>query len=109
MPTERALALSVYIVKWIPTSLEIKVGMSAAYRENARNCEELAYEARDAPSWRRLMRLASGWRAVAETQDWLDGAIPPVGIRMETTMTANGDSEGRPASTDRPENNQTNR
>jgi hypothetical protein len=53
--------------------------MRPTYRDNAENCEELALEA-DGPDRNRLQRLAKGWRALAETQDWLDGRMPPVGI-----------------------------
>jgi hypothetical protein len=53
--------------------------MQPTYRDNAENCEELAQGA-SGPNRNRLHRLAKGWRALAETQDWLDGRMPPVGI-----------------------------
>jgi hypothetical protein len=53
--------------------------MQPTYRDNAENCEELAREA-NGPNRNRLQRLAKGWRALAETQDWLDGRMPPVGL-----------------------------
>ena len=50
-------------------------------RDNAENCTELAENASDAPSKRRFERLAASWKVMAETQDWLDGRMPPVGAR----------------------------
>jgi hypothetical protein len=70
--------------------VESKVNTSFECRENAENCDELAVNAQNGPSRRRLERLAKGWRAVAETQDWLDGAMPPVGIWEEEKITADG-------------------
>jgi hypothetical protein len=48
---------------------------SEEYRENARNCGELAAEAKDAPSKNRFKRMQEAWLALAEEQDWLDGRI----------------------------------
>jgi hypothetical protein len=54
--------------------------MPASYfLQNAENCDELAAQVRG-PERKRLERLASGWRAVAEDQDWLDGHMSPVAI-----------------------------
>jgi hypothetical protein len=49
---------------------------SEEYRENARNCAELAAEAKDSPSKNRFRRMQDAWLALAEEQDWLDGWIP---------------------------------
>ncbi|WP_425908220.1 hypothetical protein [Nitrobacter sp. TKz-YC02] len=49
---------------------------SEAYRENARNCGELAAEAKDLPSKNRYRRMQDAWLALAEEQDWLDGQLP---------------------------------
>ena len=46
---------------------------SEEYRENARNCAELAAEAKDLPSKNRYKRMQDAWLALAEEQDWLDG------------------------------------
>jgi hypothetical protein len=56
-----------------------EVIMQPSFLENAENCDELASQAHG-PKRTRLERLAKGWRAVAESQDWLDGRMPPVGI-----------------------------
>ncbi len=45
------------------------------YRENARNCAELADEAKDVPSKNRFKRMQEAWLALAEEQDWLDGRV----------------------------------
>lgn len=47
---------------------------SEQYRDNARNCGELADEANDFPSKNRYRRMQDAWLALAEEQDWLDGA-----------------------------------
>jgi hypothetical protein len=49
---------------------------SEQYRENARNCGELATEAKDSPSKNRYKRMQDAWLALAEEQDWLDGQLP---------------------------------
>lgn len=49
---------------------------SEEYRENARNCGELAAEAKDLPSKNRYRRMQDAWLALAEEQDWLDGQLP---------------------------------
>jgi hypothetical protein len=48
---------------------------SEEYRENARNCGELAAEAKDLPSKNRFKRMQDAWLALAEEQDWLDGKV----------------------------------
>jgi hypothetical protein len=50
---------------------------SEEYRENARNCGELAAEAKDFPSKNRYRRMQDAWLALAEEQDWLDGQLTP--------------------------------
>lgn len=47
------------------------------YRENARNCAELAVEAKNEPARNRYKRMEAAWLALAEEQDWLDGNTPP--------------------------------
>jgi len=50
---------------------------SDEYRENARNCAELAAEAKNAPARNRYKRMEAAWLALAEEQDWLDGKKTP--------------------------------
>lgn len=50
---------------------------SEEYRENARNCAELAEAAQDEPSKKRYQRMAAAWLDLAEEQDWLDGQLRP--------------------------------
>lgn len=50
---------------------------SETFRENARNCAELAAAAEDEPSRNRYKRMEAAWLALAEEQDWLDGHVPP--------------------------------
>jgi hypothetical protein len=47
-------------------------------RENADNCLQLAERADGEPTHRRYMRMARGWTALANEQDWLDGEVSPV-------------------------------
>jgi hypothetical protein len=47
-------------------------------RENADNCLQLAERAEGEPAYRRYLRMARGWTALADEQDWLDGKVPPV-------------------------------
>ena len=49
---------------------------SEEYRENARNCAELAAEAKDLPARNRYKRMEAAWLALAEEQDWLEGNVP---------------------------------
>ena len=46
---------------------------SEQYRENARNCGELADDAKDLPSKNRFKRMQDASLTLAEEQDWLDG------------------------------------
>jgi hypothetical protein len=48
---------------------------SEQYRENARNCGELAEEAKDLPEKNRYRRMQDAWLALAAEQDWLDGQV----------------------------------
>jgi hypothetical protein len=52
---------------------------SDEYRENARNCSELAAEAKDSPSKNRYKRMQDAWLALAEEQDWLEGKVSSKG------------------------------
>jgi len=48
---------------------------SEEFRENARNCAELADRVEDLPSKNRYRRMQEAWLALAEEQDWLDGKV----------------------------------
>jgi hypothetical protein len=52
--------------------------LSDLYRENAENCMQLAERAQGQPSFRRYLRMARAWTALAHEQDWLDGEISPL-------------------------------
>ena len=52
---------------------------SDIFRENAENCLQLAERADGKPAFKRFLRMAEAWRALANEQDWLDGEVPPVG------------------------------
>ena len=42
-------------------------------RKNSENCAELAIIAATEPAKKRFLRMADGWKVVAESQEWLDG------------------------------------
>ena len=54
---------------------------SDLFRENADNCLQLAEHAEGQPAFRRYSRMAEGWLALADEQDWLDGEISPFPLR----------------------------
>ena len=54
---------------------------SDLFRENAENCLQLAERAEGQPAFRRFSRMAEGWRALADEQDWLDGEISSFVVR----------------------------
>jgi hypothetical protein len=56
---------------------------SDIYRENAENCLQLAERAEGKPAFRRYLRMANAWTALAHEQDWLDGEIPPCAAQSE--------------------------
>lgn len=51
---------------------------SDIFRDNAENCLHLAERAEGQPAFRRYLRMAEAWTALAEEQDWLDGEITPM-------------------------------
>ena len=55
---------------------------SDLFRENAENCLQLAEHAEGQPAFRRYSRMAEGWLALADEQDWLDGEISPFPLRV---------------------------
>jgi hypothetical protein len=50
---------------------------SDLFRENAENCLHLAERAEAEPTYKRYMRMAQSWMALAQEQDWLDGEVSP--------------------------------
>jgi hypothetical protein len=54
---------------------------SDIFRENAENCLHLAERSEGQPAFKRYLRMAEAWSALADEQDWLDGEIPPVVVR----------------------------
>jgi len=46
---------------------------STILRQNAENCLRLAEAAPNEPAFKRFIRMARGWRALANEQAWLDG------------------------------------
>ena len=50
-------------------------------RENAENCLQLAERTEIQPAFRRYMRMAEAWTALANEQDWLDGEVSPLSPR----------------------------
>jgi hypothetical protein len=51
-------------------------------RKNAENCLQLAERAEGEPAFRRYSRMARAWLALATEQDWLDGEISPLAIKV---------------------------
>lgn len=51
---------------------------SDVFRHNAENCRELAERAEGRPAFRRYLRMAQAWAALADEQDWLDGEVSPM-------------------------------
>lgn len=54
---------------------------SDIFRENADNCLQLAEGAEGQPAFRRYLRMAQAWKALANEQDWLDGEVSPLTIK----------------------------
>ena len=48
-------------------------------RENAYLAAQLADSAKDAHELDYYRQIENGWVALAEMQEWLDGAVPPIG------------------------------
>jgi len=61
---------------------------SDIFRDNADNCLQLAERAEGQPTYKRYSRMAEAWRALANEQDWLDGEIPPVVVRIRQKQDA---------------------
>ena len=53
---------------------------SDVFRENAKNCAQLAEGARNEPAFQRYKRMEAAWRALADEQDWLDGEVSPTRV-----------------------------
>jgi hypothetical protein len=61
--------------------LEVVVNPFSALK-NARNCIQLAEEAKDEPSRKRYLKLAEGWLDQAALEDWLWGDVSPTPISV---------------------------
>lgn len=70
----------------MPTSLSMK--QSDIFRDNAENCLQLAERSDGQPAYKRYSRMADAWTALAKEQDWLDGEIPPVKVRVPQSENA---------------------
>jgi hypothetical protein len=46
--------------------------------KNAENTRHLAEWAKGTPRFERYQRIEAAWRALAETEDWLEGRINPL-------------------------------
>ncbi|BAR59658.1 hypothetical protein NK6_6506 [Bradyrhizobium diazoefficiens] len=49
---------------------------------------QLAERAEGQPAYKRYLRMADAWTALATEQDWLDGEIPPVTTRASQKQDA---------------------
>ena len=59
---------------------------SEIFRENAENCVRLAEATTNEPLHLRYKRMEAAWLALANEQDWLDGAVPPIDTTKEAPM-----------------------
>jgi hypothetical protein len=50
--------------------------LSDTFRENAKNCAQLAESATGRPAIARYRRMEKAWLDLAAEQDWLDGETP---------------------------------
>jgi hypothetical protein len=57
------------------------VKQSDLFRDNAENCLQLAERAEGQPAFRRYLRMAQAWMALANEQDWLDGEVSPLPVK----------------------------
>lgn len=56
---------------------------SDIFRENAQNCLHFAEKAKSEPLFQRYQRMAKAWLALADEQDWLDGALAPEAAALQ--------------------------
>ena len=54
---------------------------SDLFRDNAENCLQLAERAEGLPAFRRYLRMAHAWMALADEQDWFDGQVSPLTVK----------------------------
>ena len=66
----------------------IVMKQSDIFRDNAENCLQLAERSEGQPAYNRYSRMADAWTALAKEQDWLDGEVPPVKIRVRQKLDA---------------------
>jgi hypothetical protein len=55
---------------------------SDLFRDNADNCLQLAERAEGDAAYKRYMRMAQAWMALADEQDWLDGEVHPAAAEL---------------------------
>ncbi len=60
----------------------LSMKQSDIFRDHADNCLQLAERADGQPAQKRYSRMADAWTALANEQDWLDGEVPPVKVRV---------------------------
>ena len=53
------------------------------YRQNAENCAQMAEAVEGEPAYSRFKRMEAAWLALAEEQDWLDGAVT---MKLRSTL-----------------------
>jgi len=66
----------------------LSMKQSDIFRDNAENCLQLAERAEGQPAYKRYSRMADAWTALAAEQDWLDGEVPPVKVRISQMQEA---------------------
>ena len=66
----------------------LSMKQSDIFRDNADNCLQLAERAEGRPTHKRYSRMAEAWMALANEQDWLDGEIPPIMVRIRGKQDA---------------------
>jgi hypothetical protein len=59
------------------SDLSATMKQSEIYRQNPENCADLAEDAANELTRQQYKRMEAAWRALADEQDWLDGAPPP--------------------------------
>ena len=65
-------------VRYARTAEERTMIDARKYLNNAENCMELAESATDPPARARYLRMAQGWLALLEEQEWLEGKVSPL-------------------------------
>ena len=66
----------------------LSMKQSDVFRDNAENCLQLAERSEGKPAYRRYLRMADAWTALAKEQDWLDGEVPPLKVGILESQSA---------------------